>query len=151
VIGQAEKAGLDLRPLTCECGVLFAGDRPFRGFQMAEYPALGLTGPSVTNRFACDQIPTESNDFEGDNWIGWCNPEADTLMRASDREIDPTTRAHLLDQLYRLEVRDRIALPLYVVPVVAMWRTDKVTGPITKYISSPNGMFFNLSEWEPAG
>jgi hypothetical protein len=44
-------------------------------------------------------------------------------------------------------VWDMIGLPLYVVPAIVWWRIQEVAGPIDRYLSSPYGPFFNVSEW----
>jgi ABC-type transport system substrate-binding protein len=106
---------------------------------------------SVTKRFACDQIPQPGQYPIPMNWIEWCNTEADRLMKAGDRALDPVTRRNLLDQLYQLEADDMIGLPLFVIPTVVAWRADRLAGPIDAYLSTPYGPFFNISEWYLAG
>jgi ABC-type transport system substrate-binding protein len=113
-----------------------------RKFPLAQYAVEGSPEPSVTARFACDQI-----GLEGSNFIGWCDQEADRLMKMSDRELDPKRRLALLEQVYELEADDFVSLPLYVIPALSAWRTDMIAGPIGTWNGSPYGMFFNMGEW----
>ena len=106
--------------------------------------------PTVTDLLSCDRIPTRPNEFTGLNGIGWCNPEADRLMKESDRELDPQRHLQLLDRVYELEAEDAIGLPLFVRPGLGAWRSDKIAGPIGTWIGTPYGLFFNIGDWYPA-
>jgi hypothetical protein len=68
----------------------------------------------------------------------------------SDREVDPARRLALMERIYQLQAQDFVSLPLYVLPVINAWRTDKIAGPIGLYSSTPYGMFFNMDEWYSA-
>jgi hypothetical protein len=72
-------------------------------------------------------------------------------MHQQDQELDAAKRLDLLNQIYALEAQDFLSLPLYVLPNVGAWRTDKVAGPLSDYIPSNLGMFFNMNEWFQAG
>jgi peptide/nickel transport system substrate-binding protein len=117
---------------------------------IVECGRLGAPDPSVTDFLSCDQVPPKADPFAGFNFTGWCDPEADALMAASDRELDPELRLSILNQLYALEAKDFVSLPLYVVPVISAWRNDQIAGPIGLYNSSPYGLFFNMNEWYAA-
>jgi hypothetical protein len=71
-------------------------------------------------------------------------------MNQSDQALDPQQRLTLLNEIHRIEADDFVGLPLFVMPVVSAWRTDKIAGPIGQYSSTPYGMFFNMNEWYPA-
>jgi ABC-type transport system substrate-binding protein len=107
--------------------------------------------PSVTDLFACDAIPSPENDYGGRNFSHWCNPQADLLMKAADRAIDPDVRLDLMTQVYALQAADAVALPLYAVPAVTVWRPDELAGPVGTWSGSPYGGFFNMNEWTLAG
>jgi peptide/nickel transport system substrate-binding protein len=111
-----------------------------------EFPIRTSPDPSITDLFACDAIPTESNGETGLNLSHWCDPEADRLMKASDGEQAPLLRAGLLNEVYALEAEDFIGLPLYVVPVVSAWQYQ-IAGPIADFSSSVYGLFFNMNDW----
>jgi hypothetical protein len=72
-------------------------------------------------------------------------------MHRADRELDPDLRFQLMTQIYAFEAKDFVTHPLYVPPVVAAWRTDKIAGPIGDFNGSPCGLFFNMNEWYTVG
>jgi peptide/nickel transport system substrate-binding protein len=144
---SALAAGFQFKIKNYEAGVLFGDIGPHGQFTMADYATGGSVDPSVTASFACENIPTQENDFGGGNWDHWCNQQATDLMHQSDQELDVVARGDLLNQVYGLEAQDFISLPLYVLPNVGVWREDKIGGPIDAYIPSNLGMFYNMNEW----
>jgi len=115
---------------------------------MAQYTSQALPDtPSVTGALACESIPTKLNDYTGGNWTHWCNSRAAELMDQSDGELDPERRLELMQQIYAVEAQDFVSLPLYVLPEMAAWRTDRVAGPIGEFAGSEYGLFFNMNEW----
>jgi peptide/nickel transport system substrate-binding protein len=147
VTAQAKRAGFAVKPRDLQSTL--AGERvpPTYPVAMAEFPISTDGDPSVTEFLACDQIPSGTNKYSGSNFNHWCNPQADRLLREADRELDPHRRLALMESVYQLEAQDFVALPLYVIPVISAWRTDKIAGPIGRYSSTPYGMFFNMNEW----
>jgi len=101
----------------------------------------------ITDVLGCAAIPTKQNDLVGENVIGWCNGEADRLMRESDQEIDLAKRLQLLARVHELQAENLIGLPLFTAPAVSVWRADQIAGPIGVWNGSPYGLFFNMNEW----
>jgi peptide/nickel transport system substrate-binding protein len=134
-----------LQPPLCLICMPSSGHGVFQVFDFRKRVGPDL---SVTGLLACDAIPTAANGYTGDNESHWCDPVANVPLKASDRELDPVRRRALLDQVYAAEAADFApALPLYVVPNVTAWRTDRLAGPIARWNSTTYGGFFNLAEW----
>jgi peptide/nickel transport system substrate-binding protein len=148
---KALAAGIEFKIKNYDAGVLFGDIGPHGKFTMADYATGGSVDPSITSTLACENIPTAANEFAGGNWNHWCNQQATDLMHQSDQELDPARRLELFNQIYALEAQDFLILPLYVLPNVGAWRTDKIGGPISDYIPSNLGMFFNMNEWFQVG
>lgn len=148
---KAKDAGIEFKIKNYDAGVLFGDVAPHGKFTIADYATGGSVDPSITASFGCAAIPTKDNAFAGGNWNHWCNTQADGLMSQSDQELDPAKRLDLLSQVYQLEATDFLSLPMYVLPNVGAWRTDQIAGPITDYIPSNLGMFYNMNEWYKAG
>lgn len=144
---KAVAAGIEFKIKNYEAGVLFGDIGPHGKYTIADYATGGSVDPSITGSFACENIPTAKNEFAGGNWNHWCNQQATDLMHQSDQELDPAKRLDLFNQIYAAEAADFLSVPLYVLPNVGAWRTDKIAGPISDYIPSNLGMFFNLNEW----
>jgi len=144
---SALEAGIEFDIKNYDAGVLFGEIGPGGKYDIADYATGGSVDPSITGSFGCEAVPSEANGFAGANWQRWCNEEASALMSQSDTELDPAARLDALNQVYALEEADMLSLPLYVLPNVGAWRTDKVAGPIDSYIPSNLGMFYNIYEW----
>jgi len=52
-----------------------------------------------------------------------------------------------MNQIYQFEQDDFLSLPLYQLPNVGAWRSDQIAGPISDYIPSNLGMFYNMNYW----
>lgn len=139
-------AGFQLNLKTVASGPYFGKLMPQGGFQMADY-AGGAVDPTVTFEFACKYFPTEANNWSGYNWDRWCNPEADKVMFASDKELDVQKRADLIHQVGEFTAQDIPAIPMYVLPDVTAWRSDHIAGPIGAYNESIYGPAYNMDEW----
>jgi len=69
-------------------------------------------------------------------------------MGQSDGTVDPTARRALLDQVYALEASDFApGIPLYVLPNVTAWRTDKLAGPVGIWNPTVYGGWYNAQDW----
>jgi peptide/nickel transport system substrate-binding protein len=147
---KAKDAGIQFKIKNYDAGVLFGDVAPHGKFTIADYATGGSVDPSITASFGCAAIPTKANSFAGGNWNHWCNQQADGLMKQSDQELDAAKRLQDLSQVYALEATDGLSLPLYVLPNVGAYRTDQITGPITDYIPSNLGMFYNMNLWSQA-
>jgi len=143
VVDHAREAGFNLKPRNYGSTGVHSLDR----FQITDFATYTSGDPSVTETFGCEQIPSNENGYQGYNWSHWCNAEADRLMQEADREIDPQRRLTLMERIYERQAQDFVSLPLYLLPAVSAWRTDKIAGPIGLYSSTPYGMFFNMNEW----
>jgi len=155
IVKDARAAGIELQPRNLVVGRLFGGilGCPFQHLdsgpiQVCLRPI--SVDPTVTDFLACDRIPAPANRFAANNVIGWCNPEATRLMKSADRELDPVRRLELMRRVYELEAEDAIGLPLFTLPAVSAWRSDRIGGPIGVWNGTPYGLFFNMNEWDLA-
>lgn len=144
---RAAAAGFQLDIKAYDPTDLFSNKLPKLDYTMAEFANSIGYDPSVTGVFACDQIPSASNGYSGTNTDAWCNQQATSLMDKSDLQLNEAKRAALIDQIGQIEAQDLPALPLFNLPNVSAWRTDKVAGPLGTWNSSPYGLFFNMEEW----
>jgi peptide/nickel transport system substrate-binding protein len=121
---------------------------PGMDFDMAMYIQTPKPDPGeLTPVWTCDQIPTEENNFQGQNTSGWCNEEATAALYEADRTADPDARAELVKTALRLQDTDHVLLPLAQYPRSGAWRTDKVGGPVGAEVNNPNA-FNNFAQWE---
>ena len=60
------------------------------------------------------EIPSAENNWAGQNYTGWRNDEADSLIDAIELELDRDKRKALWSRLQAIYAEDLPALPLYV-------------------------------------
>jgi glutathione transport system substrate-binding protein len=142
VLQSARAAGFSIEPRTY--GNVFCCD--VTKFPMFDAALEAGADPSVTDLLSCGEIRSSDNPGGG-NFVGWCDQRAEALMLQADRELDPSRRLALMQEVYQLEAEDFVSLPLFAVPTVAAWRPDQIAGPIGLWNSSPYGLFFNMEEW----
>lgn len=92
--------------------------------------------PSFTGLYSCGGP---------NNMTGFCNPELDEVMRASDRGLAFEGRKPLLDEAQRLLAEDGRMLPIYynVIPELVSDRVTGYRGSGTNF-----GSFWNLWAWD---
>jgi len=144
---DALKAGVKFDIKNAEATVIFSDIAPKGEFMIADYASGGSPDPTVTSSFSCKFIPTAANSYAGGNWNHWCDQQASALMDQSDKELDSAKRLDLMNQIYQFEQTDFLSLPLYQLPNVGAWRSDQIAGPISDYIPSNLGMFYNMNYW----
>lgn len=128
LIPLLQEAGFDVVADNCEAlPCVFETRLPSLDYDMAMY--ISTVAPDPTYLVAtnlCDQIPSEENDFQGQNSTGWCNPEADELLLASDNELDEAVREQEIKDAIKLMRDDHVLLPTLQFPNIGAYRTDKV-------------------------
>ena len=55
-----------------------------RDFEMAGFAWLTEEQVRVAPRYACDQIPSPQNGWQGKNYMGWCNQSASEVAKLGD-------------------------------------------------------------------
>jgi len=95
--------------------------------------------PSFTGLYRCSGP---------NNMTGFCDPDLDTVMEASDRYLSFDDRKPLLDEAQQLLAEDARMLPIYynVIPELVSDRVVSYRGSGTNF-----GSFWNLWEWDLAG
>jgi len=120
---QWKAAGIEVRIDNHPARVLF-GDV----LRERKYGDLALFGwiaaPSSTQRtlLYSTEVPSAANDWSGQNYTGYANPEMDRLIDAIELELDPEKRRLLWAEMQRLYMTDLPALPLY-------WRANSYILP----------------------
>lgn len=61
----------------------------------------------------CDYVPSEKNNFLGQNMSGWCNHQVDELLKQAARELDDAKRQKIGQQVEALFAEDLPSLPLF--------------------------------------
>ena len=147
MIPELAAAGFNVVADNCDAACVFQQRLPALDFDMSMYISTAPPDPTITAQSHCDQIPTEENNFQGQNTDGWCNEEASELMVQSDQELDEEARAEMISQIAHLMAEDAVLLPFYQFPNIAAWRTDQVGGPVDQDAGNYQA-FQNIWAWE---
>ena len=120
--------GFDVVADNCEAlPCVFETRLPSLDYDMAMY--ISTVSPDPTYLVAtnlCDQIPNEANDFQGQNSTGWCNPQADELLLASDNQLSEGDREQEVKDAIKLMRDDAVLIPTLQFPNIGAYRTDRV-------------------------
>ncbi len=142
------EAGFNVVADNCEAECVFQQRLPALDYDLAMYISTAPPDPQyLVPVYTCDNIPTEENNFQGQNYQGWCNQEASDKLHESDVTADPDARTQLIKDALLAMDPDHVLLPLVNFPKSGVWRTDQVGGPIEGDLA--NYMAFkNFAQWE---
>ena len=87
-----------------------------------------------------EAIPTEANNWGGQNYTGYSSPEMDRLIEAIEIELDREKRGALWAELQRLYATDLPVLPLY-------FRADSYILPKWLEGVRPTGHKYTTTNW----
>ena len=151
IIPALAEIGIELVADNSEPGQLFEVRLPNRDFEIGLFAQVASPDPTATASWACDQIPTEENEFSGQNYYAWCNEEATELLKQSDETPNLEARVDLIHQIGDLMREDVVAIPFYQLPLITAWDTDQIEGPIDLYTSTGYSAFGNMYDWSLVG
>ena len=141
-------AGFNVVPDNGTAEEVFQQRLPSLDYDLAMYISTAPPDPSyLTSSFTCGQIPTEENDFQGQNSQGWCNEEASAALEQADLTADEDERIALVKEALLAMDTDNVLLPLVNYPKSGAWRTDKVGGPLADETANYRA-FNNFHQWE---
>jgi peptide/nickel transport system substrate-binding protein len=110
---QWRQVGVTVRIKNQPARVLIGDTTKHRNFDMAMFAWVGAPENVPRDELNSQEIPTAENGWSGQNFDGYSNPEADTLMDAIEVELDPATRFAMWRKLQTLYTEQLPALPLY--------------------------------------
>lgn len=147
LIPLLQQAGFNVVADNCEAECVFQQRLPSLDYDLAMYISTAPPDPQyLTSSFTCDQIPTEENNFAGQNSQGWCNEEASDLLHQADATVDLDERADLIKQAISFMREDWVMLPTFQFPKSGLYRTDKVGGPVEAELNNYEA-FINFNQW----
>jgi peptide/nickel transport system substrate-binding protein len=141
------KQGFKVTVDNSDADTMFQKRLPAGDFDMAVYIQVTSPDPTVTSILSTGQIPGPKNKGQGQNDTWFSDPAADTLMLKADGELDQAKRADEVHQLDKILAADYVNIPLYAFPSMLTYRTDVISGPVDKFINSPESNFWNMWEW----
>lgn len=84
-----------------------------RDFELGAYAWVGQADPSGTTLYSCNQIPLPENNWEGQNYMGWCNETASKAIIAANSVLDREERQKHFAVVQQEFSKDMVSLPLF--------------------------------------
>jgi peptide/nickel transport system substrate-binding protein len=111
---QWKAAGIEIRIRNEPARVFFGETVTKRKFQaMAMFAWISAPESVPRTTLHSDEIPSEDNNWSGQNYTGFKNAEMDTLLEEIELELDRDKRKALWSRLQAIYATELPALPLY--------------------------------------
>lgn len=133
---QWKSVGVDIVIKNEPARVLFSETTKKRKYSgMAMYAWVSSPENNPRSTLTCGSIPTEANGWSGQNYVGFCDPELDSIVNAIDTEFDQKKRIELAHRLQKIYTEEAFVIPLY-------YRADVAVTPTSlKGFQLPGHMF----------
>ena len=84
-----------------------------RDFELGAFAYTGQANPGGRTLYTCDQIPLPSNNWEGQNDMGWCNQKASDAIIQANNTLKKEDRIKWYDINQQEFAKDMVSLPLF--------------------------------------
>ena len=84
-----------------------------RDFELGAFAWVGESDPKGRTLYACNQIPLPSNNWEGQNSMGWCNETASQAIVQANNTLIKDERVKWYDIAEQEFAKDMVSLPLF--------------------------------------
>jgi len=98
-----------------------------RDFELGAYAWVGQADPGGQTLYACNQIPTPKNNWEGQNVMGWCNQKASDGIVQANNTLKREDRVKAYDVVEQEFGKDMVSLPLFQRAEAQAW-SNKLEG-----------------------
>ncbi len=114
-----------------------------RDFELGAFAWVGQVDPAGRTLYACDQVPLPSNNWEGQNYMGWCNDAASRAIIAANNTLIRDQRIANYDTVQKEFARDVVSIPVFQRAEAEAWRTglEGIVPDANEYATA------NLHEW----
>ncbi len=114
-----------------------------REFELGAFAWVGETDPGGQTLYACNQIPLPSNNWNGQNYMGWCNDTASQAILAANNTLNREERIAQFATFQQEFTKDMVSLPLFNRTEAAA-AANRVTG----FVPNPTEYYTaNIDEW----
>ncbi len=148
-VSSLQQCGIQLLPSYIPGSIWFGGNSGLRrrDFDIGAFAWVGETEPPGVTLYACDQIPTPANNWNGQNYMGWCNEKASQAIKQANNTLNDAERKRLYTIVQEEFSKDMISLPLFQRLEATAYNKDLkglVADP-TEYFSA------SVADWELPG
>jgi peptide/nickel transport system substrate-binding protein len=105
---------------------LYAQDGPLfrREFELVQFAWIAGSDPRGWELWSCTAVPSQSNNWTGNNFPGWCFFEADQSIRTATTSLDRAERAAAYLRQQQLFTQELPLLPLFQRLTVTMYNPN---------------------------
>ncbi|MGH2628551.1 MAG: ABC transporter substrate-binding protein, partial [Anaerolineales bacterium] len=89
-----------------------------RDFELAGFAWVNGADPDGLTLYRCEAIPDPENAWQGQNYMGWCNPAADEAIEKANASLAQEDRARAYRRFQEVFARDEVSIPLFSRPLV---------------------------------
>lgn len=126
--------------------VFFGQSTPNGAFHLGLWAWSSGIDPSQETMFPCDQIPSEANEFSGQNNYRYCNERVSALIKQGNVTTDQAERIRITHEIQTLMAADMPLLPLFQRPETLAY-TDRMQGMDSNPLG---GLVWNSADWAVA-
>ncbi|MER3452434.1 MAG: hypothetical protein C4344_01700 [Acidimicrobiia bacterium] len=142
---QLKQAGFEMVINNQKAGDLFGDQLPKGNYELSLYAqVLTSLDPGLCNLFCSKNIPSQANNFSGQNWQRVSISELDQLLEKVDTSLDDDERAAAEKRADRIMAERMISLPLDPLPNILLW-SKRIVGPVGD--NPILGPFHNMNLW----
>ncbi len=118
-----------------------------RDFDLAVFAWVSQAEPDLRTWFGCDQIPNAENDWQGNNYSGWCNPQTEMALQQLQSQFERQAQLEAYRLIQRESSHDLPLIPLF--SQVELYATD---ANLEGFVPSPSGLYtWNAYQWKIDG
>ncbi len=116
-----------------------------RDFELAAFAWVIESDPGGRALFACDQIPSPDNNWQGQNFTGWCNPRADAAIRTATSSVSWDVRREAYRIVQAEFTKDLPTLPLFSRLGVVL----AINPALQNIVPDPSDLYYtwNAAQW----
>lgn len=146
-----QSLGMEVELKSIDASVFFSSDPSNNDtvehfYADAQMFTTGNNNPDPTPYFkvyTCDNIPQKSNNWSGDNYSRYCNPEYDQLLQTVITELNPEKRAIIFKQL-----NDMLVTQATVIPIIHRADVVGVSNNLQGVSLTPwDSRTWNIAQW----
>ncbi len=117
-----------------------------RDFELGAFAWVGQVEPAGRTLYNCDQVPLPSNNWEGQNYMGWCNKTASDAVVKATNTLLREDRIAAYDIVQKEFAKDVVSIPVFQRAEAEAWGADLegIRPDANEYATA------NLHEWKLA-
>jgi ABC-type transport system substrate-binding protein len=114
-----------------------------RDFELGAFAWVGQVEPAGRTLYACSQVPLPSNNWEGQNYMGWCNETASTAIVQATNTLVREDRIAAYNIVQQEFAKDVVSIPVFQRAEAEAWSAnlEGIRPDANEYATA------NLHEW----